>query len=87
MRPLAVDDVGEQERLALGLVEPAEELPAHQRVHLRILVDRLVDPQQQPRLVEILDVLVQVGITPRSGTHMVVLRSNDAHAMMPSRDM
>ena len=40
---LAVDDVGEQKRLAVLLLDAAAELPAHQRVHLGVLVDRTID--------------------------------------------
>ena len=37
---LGVGHVGEQERLAVLLRDAAAELPAHQRVHLGVLVDR-----------------------------------------------
>ena len=62
LAPLGVDHVGEQERLAVPLGDAAAELPAHQRVHLGVLVDRPVDPDQQAGLVERADVVVQVGI-------------------------
>ena len=62
---LAVDDVGEQERLAVLLLDAAAELPAHQRVHLGILVDRAVDGDQQAGRIERADVVVQVGIAAR----------------------
>ena len=62
LAPLAVDHIGEQERLAVLLCDAAAELPAHQRVHFRVLVDRPVDPDQQPGRVERTDVVVQVGI-------------------------
>ena len=64
---LAVDDVGEQECLAVLLLDAAAELPAHQRVHLGVLVDRTVDRDQETRLVERAHVVVQVGIGPRRG--------------------
>ncbi len=57
-----VMDVGEEERLALGLVQPADELPAHQRVQLGILVDRPVDGQEKSRLPERRQMLVQIGV-------------------------
>jgi hypothetical protein len=44
---MRVDDVGKQKRFALGFLNAADELPAHQRVQLGVLVDRLVDRQQQ----------------------------------------
>ena len=59
---LAVDDVGEQERLAVLLLDAAAELPAHQRVHLGVLVDRAIDGDEQPGLVERAQVVVQVRI-------------------------
>ena len=59
---LPVDDVGEEERLALGLVHAADELPAHQRMQLGILVDRPVDGQEKSRLPERGQMLVQIGI-------------------------
>ena len=40
----AVYDIGKQECLPFNLRNPAAKLPADQRVHLRILVDGLVDP-------------------------------------------
>ena len=48
LAPLAVDDVGEQERLAVLLGDAAAELPAHQRVHLGVLVDRAVTVISRP---------------------------------------
>ena len=71
---LAVDDVGEQERLAVLLLDAAAELPAHQRVHLGVLVDRPVDRDQQPGLVERADVVVQVGIGARAVAPVSALR-------------
>ncbi len=56
----AVDDVLEQEALALVLRNAAAELPAHQRVHLRVLVDRALDAKQQTVLLQGGDVRVQV---------------------------
>ncbi len=60
--PAGIDDVGEQERLAVLLGDAAAELPAHQRMHLGVLVDRRIDAQQQPGLVETIEMVVQVGI-------------------------
>ncbi len=61
--PLGIDDVLEQEALAIVLVDTATELPAHQRVHFRVLVDRPFDADQQPLLFQGLDVGAQIGIT------------------------
>jgi hypothetical protein len=60
--PGGIDDVGEQERLAVALGDAAAELPAHQRMHLGVFVDRRIDAPQQARLVETVDVVVQVGV-------------------------
>ncbi len=57
-----IDDVGEQEGLAVLLGDAAAELPAHQRMHLGVLVDRCIDAQQQPGLVETIEMVVQIGI-------------------------
>ena len=46
---LGVDDVGEQERLALVLGDAAEELQAHERLQLAVLVDRPVDRARDRR--------------------------------------
>ena len=62
---LGVGRLREQERLALGLRDAAAELPAHQRVHLGVFVDRLVDDDQQALARERQHVLVQVGIAAR----------------------
>jgi hypothetical protein len=62
---LGIDRLREQERLAFGLRDAAAELPAHQRVHLGVLVDRLVDDHKQPFARKRQHVLVQVGIGAR----------------------
>ena len=67
---LAVGDVREQERLALGLRDAAAELPADQRMHLGVLVDGLVDPQQQPGLVKRGEMFLKVGIALVGGGHV-----------------
>ena len=59
---LAVGDVGEQERLAVLLLDAAAELPAHQRVHLGVFVDRAVDADELAGLLQRADVVVQVGV-------------------------
>ncbi len=55
-----VDDVGEQECAALLLRHAADELPAHQRIELGVLVDRPVDAHQQPGGFEVGEVLLKV---------------------------
>src|SRR5712692_120493 len=60
--PLAVGDVGEQERLPVPLLDAAAKLPADQRVHFRVLVDRALDRDQQACFPERFQVLVQVRI-------------------------
>ena len=60
--PRAVDDVLEQKRLALGFRNTAAELPAHQGVHLGVLVDRPLHADQQSLPLQFGDVRVQVRI-------------------------
>ena len=62
---LAVDDIGEQERFAISLGNAAAELPADQRMHLRVLVDGRIDAIEQPRLVETLDMVMKIGVAAR----------------------
>src|SRR5882672_11875785 len=61
----SVDDVGEEERLPLRFVHPSDELPAHQRMQLRVLVDRPVDREEEPALLQLLEVLVKIAIAAR----------------------
>ena len=62
--PLAIDDVGEQECLAILFRDAAAVLPAHQGVHLGVLVDGTVDLDQQARRAERRDMLVEVAVSP-----------------------
>ena len=62
---LGVGRLGEQERLALRLRDAAAILPAHQRVHLGVFVDRLVDHDQATGARQRQHVLVQIGIAAR----------------------
>ncbi len=62
---LGVGRLREQERLALRLRDAAAILPAHQRVHLGVFVDRLVDDDQQAFARERQHMLMQVGIAAR----------------------
>jgi hypothetical protein len=63
----AVGHVGEQEGLAVGLRDAAAELPAHQRMHLRVFIDRRVDGGQQAGLVQRGDMLLQIVVGPLPG--------------------
>ena len=58
----AVDDVLEQKCLALGFRNAAAELPAHQRVHLGVLVDRPLHADEQSLPIQLGDVRVQIRI-------------------------
>src|SRR5712692_3839213 len=72
---LRVGHLGEQERFSVRLLDTAAELPAHQRMHLGVLVDRPIDRYEQPRALEGLEVLVEVGIgAPRRGARIAALR-------------
>ena len=62
---LAIGRLREQERLALLLRDAAAILPAHQRMHLGVFVDRLVDHDEQACARQRQHVLVQVGIAAR----------------------
>jgi len=60
-----VDDVLEEERLALRLGDAPPKLPADQRVQLRVLVDRSGHAHELTRRLQRRQVLVQVGIATR----------------------
>ena len=62
---LGIRGMGEQECLALRLGNAAAILPAHQRVHFGVFVDRLVDDEQQSLACKRKHMLVQVGIAAR----------------------
>ncbi len=64
---LRVDDVGEQECLAVSFRDAAAKLPAHQRVHFRILVHRRIDTMEKPSRIQPAEMLVQVGVGPLGG--------------------
>ena len=69
---LGANHIGEQERLALAFRIAADELPAHQRMQLGVLVDRPVDPQEQPARFEIGEVFLEIRgrATALLGCHM-----------------
>ena len=54
----------EQKGLAVRLSDAPAILPAHQRVHFGVLVDRLVDDLQQALARQRQHMLMQVGIAP-----------------------
>ena len=58
----AVDDVFEQKSLALRFRDAAAELPAHERMHLGVFVDRPLHADQQPLPLERSDMRMQVRI-------------------------
>ena len=55
---LGIDDIGEQEGLAIFLIDSAAKLPADQRMHLGILVDLPIDRNQQTRLIQRLQMIM-----------------------------
>lgn len=57
---VGVDDVGEKKRLALIFRNPADKLPAHQRMELSVLVDRTVDTNEQALAFEIGQMLLEI---------------------------
>src|SRR5262249_19252504 len=71
---LGVDHVGEQESAPLVLRDAAEELPAHQRMQLGILVDGAIDAEEQPVRLEIRQMLLEVE--PRAFVQAGALRSD-----------
>src|SRR5258708_7277760 len=58
----AVDHVGEQEGLPVLLGQAADELPAHQRMQLGVLVDRAIDRDEQALALQRLEVLMEIGV-------------------------
>ena len=51
--PVEFDNIGEQKSSAVVFRHAADELAAHQRMKLRVLVDLLVDFDQKTTLLEI----------------------------------
>ena len=72
----AVDDIGEQERLALALRNAAAELPAHQRMHFRVLVDRAVDADELAGLFKRSDMIMEIGIARAAGRRSICSRDS-----------
>ena len=85
---VAVHHVLEQECLALRLGQTAAELPAHQRVHFRVLVDGVADTYQQSGRLQVGQVLLKVGIGHGRGRalyRMRVVSIGVASAPAPTR--
>ena len=53
------------------LLDAADILPAHQRVHFRILVDRTVHLDEQTALAQRIEMVMQVRVTAVSFFHTV----------------
>ena len=60
--PARAGDVVEDKRLAVGFGNATTELPAHQRMHFGILIDRLVDGLQQVRLIQRFQMILKIRI-------------------------
>ena len=54
-----------KQRLAIGLVDAADELPAHERMKLAILVDGTIDGDEQALLAQRVEMIVQVAVVAR----------------------
>ena len=65
LRPERIDHVGEEKGPPRLLGEAADELPAHERVQLGVLVDRPVDPHEQAALLEARDMLLKIDSNSR----------------------
>ncbi len=74
---LRVDDVGEHERLAVVLGDAAQELPAHERMQLGVLVDRAVHMDQQSLPLQLLQMVLEVQrrSRPLRGRAAIVVRT------------
>ena len=55
-----VHDIGEEEGAAFCFGNAADELQPDQRMQLGVLVDRMIDPRQQPPRLEIREVLLEI---------------------------
>src|SRR5215212_12049698 len=64
MAPFRIDDVREQERAALILGKSTEELPSHERMQLRVFVDRPLDADEQTLRFEVGEVLLKIEAWP-----------------------
>ena len=84
-----VDDIGEQEGAALGLGNAADELQPDQRMQLGVLVDRMIDPRQQPPRLEVGEVLLQIEprlrrlLAPRLCCHVIHVQGHSSNRAGP----
>jgi hypothetical protein len=78
--PLAVDHIRKEKRLAILFSDAAAELPANQRVHFRVFVDRLGDTNEQPGLFESIEVLMKIGMAG------LEIRWHYTHRLLQSSD-
>ncbi len=69
---LGVHRLFEQKCLAVFLFDAAAKLPAHQRMHLLVFVHRFFDADQQAFAFELLQVIVQIGISARRNGRYVL---------------
>ena len=69
---LRIHRPGEQERLAIRLLDAAAVLPAHQRMHLGVFVHRLIDNDEPARRGEREHVIVQIGVGARQALVVAV---------------
>jgi hypothetical protein len=72
-RPL-LSVVGEEARAPIFLEDATPELPAHERVHLGVLVDQAIDHDEQTCLLEGGDMVVKVRIAALGHGHHRVSR-------------
>src|SRR5262245_4850390 len=57
-----VGEIGEEKSLPVLRRDAPAELPAHQRVHLGVLVDQPIDFDEKPGIAKRFDMLVKIGI-------------------------
>ena len=79
----AVDDVLEQKRLAFGFRNAATELPAHQGVHLGVLVDRPLHADEEPLPIQFGDMRVQIRIAGVSHLNSPIALGHDSEEWNP----
>ena len=65
---MAVEHIGEQERLSLSIRDSAPVLPTHEWMKLCILVNGLVYPQQKSFCFQRSNMVLQIGIAPITTT-------------------
>jgi hypothetical protein len=68
-----VNDIGEEESLALLFFNAADELPAHERMQFCILIHSAVDCHEQALLAQYLEMFVQVEVAAGRVAHKLLL--------------